>query len=71
MRDDNMIANGEILQLRNRGTHQIAKVAVKRGKVYEMVNVELTGNEYETMCNGTMPANERGEIVARALTMNV
>ena len=66
-----MIANGEILQLRNRGTHQIAKVAVKRGKVYEMVNVELTGNEYETMCNGTMPANERGEIVARALTMNV
>ena len=63
-----MIANGEILQLRNRGTHQIAKVAVKRGKVYEMVNVELTGNEYETMCNGTMPANERGEIVQRALT---
>ena len=63
-----MIANGEILQLCNRGSHQIAKVAVKRGKVYEMVNVELTGNEYETMCNGTMPANERGEIVARALT---
>ena len=63
-----MIANGEILQLCNRGTYQIAKVAVKRGKVYEMVNVELTGNEYETMCNGTMPANERGEIVARALT---
>ena len=63
-----MIANGEILQLRNRGTHQIAKIAVKKNGIYEMVNVELTGHEYETMSNGTMPANERGEIVQRALT---
>lgn len=63
-----MLQNGEILQLCNRGTHQIAKIAVKRGDIYEMVNVELTGQEYETMTNGTMPANERGEIVQRALT---
>lgn len=63
-----MIANGEILQLCNRGTCQIAKIAVKKNGIYEMVNVELTGAEYETMANGTMPANERGQIVQRALT---
>ena len=63
-----MINNGEILQLCERGTHQIAKVAVQINSIYEVVNVELTGHEYETMSNGTMPANERGEIVQRALT---
>lgn len=66
-----MIDNGEILQLCDRRSHQIAKVAVRINNIFEVVNVELTRREFETMTDGTMPANEKGKIVQRALTAAV
>ncbi len=59
-----MIANGEILQLCERGSHSVAKVALQVNNIYEMVNVELNSHEYQEVKNGRM----KQEIVNRALT---
>lgn len=59
-----MLQNGEILQLCERGSHSVAKVALKVKGIYEVVNVQLTGQEYEQARNGRM----KDEIVKRALT---
>ena len=59
-----MIANGEILQLCERGTYSVAKVALKVNNIYEMVSVELNSHEYQEARNGRM----KQEIVNRALT---
>jgi hypothetical protein len=60
-----MIANGEILQLCERGTHWVAKVAVRVNNVFEMVNVELKAGEVE---NGRLASGIRERVINRALT---
>lgn len=60
-----MIANGEILQLCERGTHWVAKVAVRVNNVFEMVNVELKAGEVE---NGRLASGIRELVINRALT---
>ena len=60
-----MIANGEILQLCERGTHWVAKVAVRVNNVFEMVNVELKAGEVE---NGRLASGIGERVVNRALT---
>ena len=59
-----MLQNGEILQLCERGTHAVAKVALRINNIFEVVNVELTGPEYDEARNGRM----KQEIISRALT---
>lgn len=58
-----MLQNGEILQLCERGTHWLAKVALKVNNIFEVVNVELNRAEYEQVKNGRM----KQEIINRAM----
>ena len=58
-----MIANGEILQLCERGTYAVAKVALKINNIFEVVNVELNSQEYQEARNGHM----KEEIMSRAV----
>lgn len=59
-----MIQNGEILQLCNRGTHWIAKVAIQVNNIFEMVNVELKSGE---MVNGRLA--DKQSVIDRAMRM--
>lgn len=58
-----MLQNGEILQLCERGTHSVAKVALRINNIFEVVNVELNSQEYEQARNGRM----KQEIIGRAM----
>ena len=59
-----MINNGEILQLCERGTHVVAKVALKVNNVFEMVNVELKAGE---VVNGRLA--DKQKVIDRAMRM--
>jgi len=63
MRELTMLQNGESLQLCERGTHSVAKVAVQVNNIFEMVNVELNSQEYQEARNGRM----KREIIDRAM----